>query len=148
MSGPSDDLRFELSDADAYDDIHFVDDRLYEFNRLATGIADGRNLRVFVRDAKGHLLGGATGHTWGGTCEILQLWVDESIREAGVGRELMARAEAEARARGCRQIVLTTHSFQAPLFYRKLGFEAVGEVADYPAGHSELTLRKRLESKD
>jgi len=144
VSGPPGGLRFELSDADAHDEIHLVEDRLYEFNREATGIHDGRLLRVFARDATGRLVGAATGHTWGGTCEILQLWVDAPQRRGGLGRELMARAEAEARARGCLQMVLTTHSFQAPGFYRALGFEPVGEVADYPAGHSEITLRKHL----
>jgi ribosomal protein S18 acetylase RimI-like enzyme len=144
VSGLRGEPRFELSEADAHDEIRFVDERLYAFNREATGIHDGRLLRVFARDGGGRLVGAATGHTWGGTCEILQLWVDAPRRRAGLGRELMARAEAEARTRGCRQIVLTTHSFQAPAFYRALGFEPVGEVPDYPAGHSELTLRKRL----
>jgi len=139
------DLRFELGDDDAWDEIHFVEDRLYEFNAETTGIRDGRLLRVFARDAAGRLVGAATGHTWGGTCEILQLWVEARRRRGGLGRELMARAAAEARARGCRQIVLTTHSFQAPAFYRGLGFTPTGETPDYPAGHREITLRKPLD---
>jgi ribosomal protein S18 acetylase RimI-like enzyme len=41
--------------------------------------------------------------------------------------------------------VLETHSFQAPGFYRKLGFDVIGRVDGYPRGHEYLTLVKRLD---
>jgi ribosomal protein S18 acetylase RimI-like enzyme len=56
----------------------------------------------------------------------------------------MKEAEAEAVRRGCRQLVLTTHSFQAPRFYEELGFIVVAEVPEYPRGHSQIVLRKLL----
>ena len=126
------------------DDIRFLEDRFYEFNRAATGIDDGRALGVFVRDESGKILAAATGHTWGGTCELRHVWVAEARRGAGLGRRLLAAAEAEAIRRGCAQLVLATHSFQAPDFYRKLGYEVVSEVPEYPRGHSQWVLRKLL----
>ncbi len=128
----------------APEDIQFLEDRLYEFNTAATGISDGRGLGVFVRDEAKNIVAAAAGHTWGETCELRQVWVAESLRGQGLGRRLITAAEAEARRRGCRQLILTTHSFQAPQFYQKLGFEVVSELSEYPRGHSQLMLRKRL----
>jgi len=125
-------------------DIGFLEDRLYEFNVAATGVGGGLSLAVFLRDESKTIVAGAAGHTWGETCELRQIWVAEPSRGRGLGRRLIAEAEAEAVRRGCRQLVLTTHSFQAPEFYRNLGFEVVAEVPDYPRGHSQLVLRKLL----
>jgi GNAT superfamily N-acetyltransferase len=125
-------------------DVEFLEDRIYDFNRSATGIVDGRGLGVFLRDTTETLVAGAAGHTWGETCELRQVWVAESLRGQGVGRRLLEEAEAEAIRRGCRQLVLTTHSFQAPGFYEKLGFHVVSELPEYPRGHRQIVLRKRL----
>jgi GNAT superfamily N-acetyltransferase len=127
------------------EDVRFLEDRLYDFNVAATGISDGRALAIFVRGEDGKLQAGLCGHTWGRCCEIKQLWVEESLRGEGIGRSLIEAAEREARKRGSRQILLTTHSFQAPRFYQRLGFEIVTSVADYPEGHQHVLLRKRLE---
>ena len=125
-------------------DVEFLEDRLYEFNSAATGIDDGEALAVFARGERGELLAAAAGHTWGGTCEIRQLWVKDELRRRGIGSRLLQEAEAEARQRGCSQLVLNTHSFQAPEFYEKLGYSRVAEIADYPHGHAQILMRKAL----
>jgi GNAT superfamily N-acetyltransferase len=135
--------RFETAEPSSAD-IEFLEDRLYEFNAGTTGISDGRSLGVFLRDECGTIVAGAAGHTWGDTCELRQVWVAASLRGCGLGRRLMAEAEAEAVRRGCGQLVLTTHSFQAPEFYRQLGFDVLAKLSDYPRGHAHLLLRKRL----
>jgi len=127
------------------DEVQYLEDRLYEFNSAATGITDGELLAIFVKDDKDRIVAGICGNTWGGCLEIRQLWVDEARRKQGLGTRLFVAAEQEARRRGCRQILLTTFTFQAPAFYAKHGFEVLATVDDHPRGYQHLLLRKRLE---
>jgi N-acetylglutamate synthase and related acetyltransferases len=125
-------------------EVQYLEDRLYEGNSAATGIADGEWLAIFVRDDDDRIVAGICGNTWGGCCEIRQFWVEEVRRRQGLGTALLEAVEQEARRRGCRQIVLTTFTFQAPAFYAQHGFEIVATMDDHPRGHKNLILRKRL----
>jgi len=125
-------------------DIQYLEDTLDEYNMAHTGITDGRRLAIILRDGHNDIIAGLNGWTWGCTCEIKTLWVHEQWRGKGLGTRLMTAAIAEARTRGAAQMVLSTHSFQAPDFYRRLGFEPVGCVEDYPLGYQSIYLRKWL----
>jgi GNAT superfamily N-acetyltransferase len=128
----------------ALEDIQYLEDRLYEWNVSATGVADGQYLAIFVRDEQGRIVAGIAGNTWGGCLEIRQLWVDEARRKRGLGSRLLRAAEEEARRRGSAQIVLTTFDFQAPAFYARHGFEIAAAIDDHPRGHRNFFMRKRL----
>ncbi len=125
--------------------VQYLEDRIYEFNSGATGITDGEWLAIFMRDDAGRIVAGLCGNTWGGCCEIRQLWVEESQRGRGVGTRLLATAEREARRRGCTQVFLMTFSFQAPAFYARQGFTTVATVDGFPRGHRNLLMSKRLD---
>ena len=125
-------------------DRDFLSDRINEFNVEATGIKDGRELAIIVRDDQSSIIAGLYGWTWGGFCEIETLWVDARYRGRGLGTNLLLAAEREARARGARHVALDTHSFQAPDFYIAKGYSVIGKQEDYPMGHSHLFLSKRL----
>ena len=133
---------FEITSEPKPEEIQYLEDRIYEFNSAATGIADGAWLAIFVRGAEGRIIAGIAGALWGGCLEVRQFWVEEGQRRQGLGSRLLAAAENQARRRGCQQIVLATFSFQAPAFYARHGFEVVTAVDDYPRGHTNLLLRK------
>ena len=59
--------------------------------------------------------------------EIGGLVVDERHRHSGIGRALMRQAEAWARSRGCRAIVVRSSITreEAHAFYQKTGYEKV-----------------------
>ena len=88
------------------EDIKFLEASLYEFNARTTGIFDGQLLGVFARAPDGSPIAGALGWTWGGTCYLRYLFVQEAARGRGQGTALMQAVEKEARSRNCRQIVL------------------------------------------
>jgi ribosomal protein S18 acetylase RimI-like enzyme len=122
----------------------FLDERLRAFNAAITGIADGKPLHARIRNVSGAIIAAISGHSWGGCCEITQLWVREDERGRGHGRALLRAVEAEANRRGCSQVTVATHSFQAPHFYEKLGYQPIGAIVDYPKGHAKLHYVKRF----
>jgi GNAT superfamily N-acetyltransferase len=125
------------------DDVLRIEDRVRDETLAASGLAAEEELVVFARH-DGELLGGCCGSTWGGTCELNSLWVNQRYRKRGVGGRLLAVAEDEALARGCHQVVLFTYLFQAPGFYERWGYRIVGRVDDYPMGTPALWFRKCL----
>ena len=119
-------------------------DRIYEFNVEATGVRDGRPFAGVVNDDSGDMLAAVNGHTRGGCCYIAHLWVHASQRRHGIGSALLEAAEREAVLRGCRQVLVFTHSFQAPAFYERHGYARHATVPDYPHGHAQHVYVKPL----
>jgi ribosomal protein S18 acetylase RimI-like enzyme len=123
----------------------FLADRIYEFNAKATGYFDGMLLGGCIRNDAGDVIAGFNGYTWGGCCELSHVWVDERYRGQGHGTLLLRSAEVEAVARGCAQIVLATHSFQAPGFYERMGFEKKYSIEGRPKGYVDIIYVKLLQ---
>ena len=73
------------------------------------------------------------------------LWVDERYRRQGLGSALIREAEKAARQRGCRTMVLGTFDFQAKPLYEKHGYTLCGVMRDWPRGHENNILMKKLD---
>ena len=63
--------------------------------------------------------------------DIKKLLVHRAARNHGIGALLMARAEAEAKARGRTLLVLDTAGAEAERLYVRSGWQRVGVVPDY-----------------
>ena len=70
--------------------------------------------------------------------------VSENLRGQGTGKMLMAEAEAWARQQGLGGMWLDTFAFQAPEFYRALGFTEFGTIHDHPGGSRRIFFQKPL----
>jgi diamine N-acetyltransferase len=78
---------------------------------------------------------------------IEMLGLGEAYQGLGIGKELLAWAETEARAVGS-QLWVATSSFnhRAFDFYRRHGFRKIGMIEDLVRpGYDEILLRKRLD---
>ena len=85
-----------------------------------------------------------SGTAWLGLPKLWLLWVREDHRGSGIGRHLVTAFEDAARTKGARRVFLSSHTFQAPEFYRRLGYVETGRRDGWPAGHSDVLLMKEL----
>ena len=118
--------------------------RLLEFSEAQAGPRDTYEFALTVRDEERRIVGGLCGELIWNSLYVAILWVSESSRGQGHGSALMQTAEDMARKRGCGVAFLSTMTFQAPNFYKRLGYLPIGELLDSPSGFSRVWLAKRL----
>ena len=145
MSG-AEHLTWEQTDQPAKADVLAIDAGLSEYNVREGRIDEERTFVSLGRDADGSVAAGVFAQTWGRRCRVAVLWVRDDLRRCGHGKMLMDVVETEAAARGCEVVELETLSFQAPDFYRGLGYEVVHHVSGFPRGIEKLYFEKRLDS--
>jgi GrpB-like predicted nucleotidyltransferase (UPF0157 family)/ribosomal protein S18 acetylase RimI-like enzyme len=126
------------------DSIDALRSQLTDDNIERARIDEGWELAVFIHGADRELLGGISGWIWGQCLEIDYLWVHAGLRGRGYGRKLVHTLEREARAQGCQSALVDTYTFQAPGFYRKLGYQVLGTVSGYPRAIQKVFLSKKL----
>ena len=88
------------------------------------------NVLYYVAERDGFVIGFASLHIEpqlhhaGLVGEIQELIVHETVRDKGIGAQLVSRLEHEAQKRGCVSIEVTTKNFRvdAQRFYEHMGF--------------------------
>ena len=124
----------------------FLAARIYEYNADATGYRDAESFAALHHDAAGAVEAGVSGYTWGGCCYVSYLWVTRASRGKGLGSALLDAVERHAGSKRCRLILVSSHSFQAPGFYARKGYQLVARIDDHPVGHWSAIFVKRLDS--
>ena len=137
-------LKLQLHDRQSSKEAKGILKGLSEYNRTFYGPQNWRELTITFKDEDGKVIAGLNGHSGWSWLFVKLLWVSEKYRERGLGKELMMKAEEEAKRRRCGNIWLDTFAFQAPRFYQKLGYRKFGELADYPKGYKRFFLTKKL----
>lgn len=107
-------------------------------------ITDCETMNFCIRDGAGELIGGIVACRDFDCLTVDYLFVEEAYRGRGYGGALLNHAEAQARGQGARRILLNTFSFQAPEFYRKLGYRTFGEVTPCFGPYGQYFFIKEL----
>lgn len=112
--------------------------RYCEQNKLALNYDEF----CFIAEYESEIIGAISGRAYYNEVHIGDLIVDEKYRKCGLGRKLVKAVEAAYKGKGYDIITLTTFGFQAPEFYKKLGYNV-----DFVRGNSDSRLKKYFLSK-
>ncbi len=125
-------MKIRITDDGNQSDIDDIHAMLKEYNLNHREASKNVPIGIFYEDGNNKKLAGLTGETFGNWLCIKYLFVAEQLRKMGIGSELLAAAEKEAKQRGCKYSFVDTFSFQAPEFYKKHGYKEVFALEDYP----------------
>jgi GNAT superfamily N-acetyltransferase len=141
-------MKYSLSLSNSPDETlrQAIVDPLAAYNACKAGPSNHRVLSISLHDGDTNCVGGLYGRTDYSWLFIELIFVPESMRGQGIGRELMEMAEQEAVARNCHGAWLDTFEFQARAFYEKLGYKVFGELPHFPDSFSRYFMRKILTS--
>ena len=98
----------------------------------------------FIRDESEKIFGGCNGDILYGQLYVSQLWIHEKLRRQGFGTKLMQLAEKHATENQCKFISVNTMNFEAPEFYKKLGFHVEFERHGFDKDSIFYFMRKDL----
>ena len=126
------------------EDTQILGDGISENAKIKKGHKPVSFFAFFIRDENGKIVGGCNGDILFGQLYVGQLWVSENLRNQGYGTKLMQLAEEYAKKMGARFMSVNTMNFEAPQFYKKLGFYVEFERHGFDKGSIFYFLRKNL----
>lgn len=122
-------------------DCERVHARLREYNHRHFGVVTDYSYHI---EKDGEIAAGIVAASTFDTLEVEFLFVEEKYRKQGLGAELLCHAEALARANGLARVLINTYSFQAPGFYKKLGYTELFKISPCFGEYSQYFFMKQL----
>ena len=106
-------------------------------------MSDTGDYSYFIEE-NGDVAAGIVANSVFDTLEVDYLCVAEEYRNRGYGEALLKKIEREAEANQIKRIILNTYSFQAPLFYEKLGYRQLFSITPVFKDYSQYYFIKEL----
>ncbi len=128
------------------DTISIVNAKFHQYNIERTGDPNYEALAISLRDHDGQVTGGLLGCLYAGWLHIEVLWIEEALRNRGIGGQLISEAETVAIERKCAGSYIETSSPEARRLYQRLGYEIFETLDNYPKGHQKYFLKKDLDT--
>ncbi len=125
-----------------------LNQRVFEgFSQYATAIVGRPGIEApiaFVATDENTFVGVVVVAVIWGALRVKYLYIEEAYRGKGIGSQLMERAHAFGRERGCSFAFVETINYLAPTFYQKLGYQIDFTREGYAEGGSFHYLQKKL----
>lgn len=126
------------------EDVRYVWQKLVEFNVQEIPESRYEPANFCLKNDSGAIIAGLNGSIKWNWMEVDILWVSEEYRGQGLGSKLLKHAEELALSKNCTLIKLHTFSFQAPLFYEKMGYRQFAFIPNAPIGYNQYYFVKEL----
>lgn len=138
-------MKIEFIKPPSWQDINFLGQEIDEDVAKLGRREKIEYLGFFIKNDEGRILGGTNGFTICGCIHIDQLWVHESLRGQGFGRQLMEKMHDYGRGLSFKIATVQTLDLQGKRgFYERLGYQCDLERPGYSDGALLLCLRKEL----
>ena len=135
---------FEIQLGDE-NDAEYIDDKLVEYNRSQiAAVHDFEWIGRKIQGDKDELIAaGFAGVNYWNNAFIDMLWVNDSLRNQGIGSRLLADIEQETKNIGAGIIILDAREWNID-FFKKHGYTVYCMLEDYPSGYRKYKMQKRL----
>ena len=117
---------------------------LKTYNQPYLGEVERVRLVVEAKDDSGQVIAGASGYQFLGWLNVELLWKTRDLAGQGNRQPRGYGIEQTGKERGASRVMLDTFQFQAPEFYKRLGYVEYGRIKDFVPGHDRYYLEKPL----